>query len=186
MTEENLLNLRNRYQQLNEVNKNLEKMLSIKEELETNEVVKEYKKLLDTLDIYQKEFPISKGLMTNDELLEKVMDEEYITNTNRIYVYQCSYAKKYYRKTKQNIDYYRVAVDDSRAEYHVYLDIEKELKSAQIEIPASERETFEKENSVIYPVDAFPYDFYQNKRKIFFETALNESQEVAIQKVLKK
>lgn len=186
MTEENLLKLKNNYKQFKEANKNLETLLSIKEEMETYDAVKEYKNLLEALETYKKEFPFNSSVMNNDELLDLVMDKETITETNRIYVYQCSYGKLNYGKAKQSRGYYRVAVDDDRAEYHVYLDIEKDYKSAPVEISASERESFEKSNNVIYPENILPFECYMKAKKLFFETAINSSQEEAIQKVLKK
>ena len=186
MTDKNLLNIRNRYNELLGINKNLEQILEIKKEMETDEKIKEYMNVLKALEIYQNALTKNGKILNQDEILEKVMEEENITNTNQIYVYQCSYAKDPYRNNHQSRGYYRVAVDDSRAEYHVYLDIEKDYKSAYIEISSSERENFEENNHVIYPKNCFPFDCYMKTRKLFFETVLNGNQEEAIQKVLKK
>lgn len=186
MTDKNLLNIRNKYNELLETNKNLKQLLDIKQEMETDEKIKEYMNVLKALEIYRSVFNNNDKILNQDEILEKVMEEENITTTNQIYVYQCSYAKDPYKSNHQMRGYYRVAADDSRAEYHVYLDIEKEYKSAAIEIAASEREKFEENNHVIYPKNCFPFDCYKQNRKKFFETVLNNNQEYAVKKLIKK
>ena len=182
MTEENVSNIKKKYKELTEMNNNLSSLLEIKERLEALDIVKQYMKVLGTLETYRDQFPIKNNLLTEDELLNDVIKSEKINDTNNIYVYQASFAKYCYRKSR---GYYRVAVDDKRAEYHVYLDIEKDYNRGAIEIPASERKKFESENKVIYPVNQFPMSCYDEVKKKFYQTIISDSQEKAIEKILK-
>ena len=108
-------------------------------------------------------------------------------NTNGIYVCMGAYPKHdiftndTYLKTEPNFDRL-LSIDDKDAKYRIYADIESCYTEV---ISIKDYQDFENENTVLFPGKEDPFSFYKRVRLLFFKECIENTQEEAIEKVLK-
>lgn len=123
-------------------------------------------------------------ILSNDDIVNKVISYSRISNTNNIYVYMGTYQRGSYSDIEHGPTDKRVARDNENADYRVYADIEKNSSDAYVEVPIEKCDDFEKENTILFSHQFISSDYYYSVKKMFFEEALKNGQEKAIQKVL--
>ena len=188
MKNEELIKLRENYNELmNERNKILALKSKI-EELENNPVVKEY---LDTISEYEKNKAKHIDPIEQEEdsyFVRVAVSRTDITPRDDYYVYMGTY------KYTNEIDIVhaahdiRVNRDDKDADYVVYSNLEAKSSSFDrtIEVPYSKAYEFEKNHKIIVPENVFSRDSYFYKlQEEYYETAILESDDKAIEKVNK-
>lgn len=189
MTNEELEKIRNKYNELKDKRTEVLKMGEAIEEYEQHPVVKKY---LQLIKLYEEN---TTGRMyefdkkTDSDLLYSSLCSVRINETNNIYVYMGTFEKSYECDIEHGANDYRVNKDDPNADYRIYRNLE--LMSYQdeyeVEVEIHDCEKFEQEHIVIYPQGTCLYDQYYNQlRNEFFETAISESQETAVERVLAK
>lgn len=188
MKNEELIKLRENYNELiNERNKILALKSKI-EELENNSVVKEY---LATIAEYEKNKAKHIDPIEQEEdsyFVRVAVSRTDITPRDDYYVYMGTY------KYTNEIDIVhaahdiRVNRDDKDADYVVYSNLEAKSSSFDrtIEVPYSKAYEFEKNHKIIVPENVFSRDSYFYKlQEEYYETAILESDDKAIEKVNK-
>ena len=188
MTEDNLVALKKRYQNILKIKESTQSLEQIKSELlkqkqflETNSVVKQYLSIIDSINEVENSISkIDNDYGDDSKVLQKLIDSMYIEKTNGIYVY----AGTYLNYGRDNI------IHISNNYYHphavsVYIDIEKTYSEGKIVIPMKDFPQFELENIVLYPFKLTPFALHQQAQELFFKTCIESTQEEAIQKVLK-
>ena len=168
--------LKEGYKKLIDNRDELNNLMSLKKELENNDIVKTYLSVLEKIEEFEDESIIN----ANDKaLMDKVIERMNIKTSNGIYVYFGTYYEV-------GNDCYITNYHDPNAHYSKYVDIEKHHSYAGIEVPINEREEFEKNNNIIMPKTlGSRKDLYDYVRDIFFETCIIENQEKAVERVLK-
>ena len=177
MNSNELQQLKEGYKKLIDNRDELNKLISLKKELENNDIVKSYFEVLDKIDELEDESIVN----ANDKaLMDKAVECMNIKISNGIYVYFGTYYE-------DSNDYCSITnYHDPKAHYSKYVDIEKHHSYAGIEVPIDEREEFEQNNIIIMPKTfGSRKSLYDYVRYIFFETCIIENQEKAIEKVLK-
>ena len=189
MTNEELQKIRNKYNELKDKRTEILKIGEAIEEYEQHPAVKKY---LELLEIYEKN---TTGRMqgfdkkTDGNLLYSTLCSIRIDETNNIYVYMGTFERSNECDIVHGPNDYRVNKDDPKADYRIYrnLELASYQNDYEIEVPIKKCEVFEKEHTVIYPQGTCLYDRYYNQLKDeFFETAISESQEKAVERVLAK
>ena len=186
MKNEELIKLRENYNELmNERNKILALKSKI-EELENNPVVKEY---LDTISEYEKNKAKHIDPIEQEEdsyFVRVAVSRTDITPRDDYYVYMGTY------KYTNEIDIIhaahdiRVNRDDKNADYVVYSNLEAKSYSfdGTVEIPYSKADEFESTHKIIVPKNVVSRDSYFYKlQEEYYETAILESEDKAIEKV---
>ena len=183
MKSEELIKLRENYNELiNERNKILALKSKI-EELENNSVVKEY---LATIAEYKAKHidPIEQE--EDSYFVRMAVSRTDITPRDDYYVYMGTY------KYTNEIDIVhaahdiRVNRDDKDADYVVYSNLEAKSHSlgGTVEIPYSKADEFESTHKIIVPKNVVSRDSYFYKlQEEYYETAILESEDKAIEKV---
>lgn len=186
MKSEELIKLRENYNELiNEKNKILALKSKI-EELENNSVVKEY---LATIAEYETNKAKHIDPIEQEEdsyFVRMAVSRTDITPRDDYYVYMGTY------KYTNEIDIVhaahdiRVNRDDKDADYVVYSNLEAKSHSFDetVEIPYSKADEFESTHKIIVPKNVFSRDSYFYKlQEEYYETAILESEDKAIEKV---
>ena len=186
MKNEELIKLRENYNELiNEKNKILALKSKI-EELENNPVVKEY---LDTISEYEKNKAKHIDPIEQEEdsyFVRVAVSRTDITPRDDYYVYMGTY------KYTNEIDIIhaahdiRVNRDDKDADYVVYSNLEAKSHSfdGTVEIPYSKVDEFESTHKIIVPKNVVSRDsYFYNLQEEYYETAILESEDKAIEKV---
>ena len=101
-------------------------------------------------------------------------------NTNELYVYVGTYCYAKGINIKGTIDK-RVDRDSEEADYHLYINLEKEVDTKQI--PISETVEFERTHKIIYANNRQEYRLLQQE---FAEGLIQYGQEETIKKMTKK
>lgn len=167
-----------------------EEVLKLGREIKLYEQLPVVQKYLKLVELYRKN---TTGDMynfdkkTDDDLLFSSLNSVKINSTNNIYVYMGAY------RTDYDFGVYRI--DDNRdigfceTDYKKYRNLELMAyqDGYEVDVPISQCEKFEKDNIVICPDNTYLSDTYYLKlRDEFFETAVFESQEKALEKILNK
>ena len=182
MDKEILLKMRNIL--LHEQTKNdaLDRALKEKEELEQNPIVKRYIEVLKISEENNK-----RGNRKNKKT---ILDEEWAKNidkvqeTNNIFMYLGQFYGSLNDPIFGGKDLTYPTIFNNLG-YNRYINIEnpKNIRKVALE----DCKEFEKEHTVIHPNSLLqcPHEYYEISKDFFF-TAVTESEEAAIQKVLKK
>ena len=159
-------------------------------ELEENELIQKYLKKKEQLNSLNEK--ITQIRRENGK--EFLFDEnkaliQYGSNnhTNNIYVCLGGYPK--HRKVTDNMqimfepdmDKY-LPIESNEVAYRIYANIESNYTEV---IAKTEWNEFENENTVLFPGEEDPFEFYRNVRLLFFKECIENTQEDAIEKVLK-
>ena len=158
-------------------------------ELEENELIQKYLKKKEQLNSLNEK--ITQIRRENGK--EFLFDEnkaliQYGSNnhTNNIYVCLGGYPK--HRKVTDNMqimfepdmDKY-LPIESNEVAYRIYANIESNYTEV---IAKTEWNEFENENTVLFPGEEDPFEFYRNVRLLFFKSCVENTQEEAIAKVL--
>lgn len=158
-------------------------------ELEENELIQKYLKKKEQLNSLNEK--ITQIRRENGK--EFLFDEnkaliQYGSNnhTNNIYVCLGGYPK--HRKVTDNMqimfepdmDKY-LPIESNEVAYRIYANIESNYTEV---IAKTEWNEFESENTVLFPGEEDPFEFYRNVRLLFFKSCVENTQEDAIAKVL--
>ena len=145
MKEEILERIKMDYHEMKSKKEKYQKIRKRIQELEQNELVKEYLQLLSQTESYDYERIV-------DLSKEKMYDRAFrnhltsIKETNGIYVYLGSFIYSIECDIEHGANDYRVKRNDPNANYWLYQDIER---YDSIEIPIKKYEDFEKNHQVI-------------------------------------
>lgn len=188
MRNEELIKLRENYNELiNERNKILALKSKI-EKLENDPIVKEY---LDTVleyeDIKAKHvYPVEEK--EDSYFVRRAVDKTSITPRKDYYVYMETY------KHTSEIDIIHAANDirvnrnDKNADYVVYYNLEASVHSLEgtVEVPYSKADEFESTHKIIVPKNVVSSNsYFYDLQEEYYETAILESEAKAIEKVNK-
>lgn len=132
----------------------------------------ELKKQIESFKCYSFE-----EFMSERDILTKAIQKEKIDETNNILICIGTYCFIHGEK------FYEVNETDTKANYKIYLDLEKHVENALYKISIENVKEFE-ENHTILNSSENPIRFYNKMKKTFYETAIKENQEKAIKKVL--
>ena len=158
-------------------------------ELEENELIQKYLKKKEQLNSLNEK--ITQIRRENGK--EFLFDEnkaliQYGSNnhTNNIYVCLGGYPK--HRKVTDNMqimfepdmDKY-LPIESNEVAYRIYANIESNYTEV---IAKTEWNEFENENTVLFPGEEDPFEFYIRVRLLFFKNCIENTQEEAIAKVL--
>ena len=187
MKEENLQNIRKKYKELGKTKQHILDVIEEKSKLEQLPEVKKYLSLLEEIESYSS-YSFSRDLKdsTNEQLLDRAVRSEKITETNKIFICMGTYRESSITDIEHGASDYLVPKDDPSADYRVYSDIEKNSLEATFEIPISQCNDFEQNNIVLHPTGLLASSYYNEIRKLFFETSIKYGQEKAIEKILYK
>lgn len=161
--------------------------------IEMSKKIEEYRKdpiVIDYLELvgeYEKLIANSKhgvDKQTDDEILLNAIRYIKIKESNNIYVYMGSFLENYECDIEDGPKDYMVSKDNPNAYYRVYrnLELNSYQEGYEVGVLAAECEKFEQENIVIYPEET--KCSYMDLRKDFFKTAISDSQENALKKVI--
>ena len=127
------------------------------------------------------------GKKTDEDLLYSALCSVRINETNNIYVYMGTFKKNHECDIEHGANDYRVNKNDPDADYRIYRNLEfmAYQDGYEIEIPIKECESFEQNHIVIYPQGTCLCDqYYLKLRDEFFDTAILDSQEKALEKIM--
>lgn len=144
--------------------------------LERFSVVKEYKQIEEELEELNNNKKSSTDILYNIYINKIGM----INETLEIYVYMGTYSSGERFNIRGTVDQ-PVSKNDANADYNLYVDIEKGLKS--VKIPISQCETFEKHHIILEANNFYEYNQLQ---KQFIEDLVINGMEEAIEKIKKK
>lgn len=106
--------------------------------------------------------------LCDDELLEYVINNIGISNTNNIYVYMGTYQQND-NITEENPCDFIVSYDDSNADYRLYIDIES--PDDKRKIICILQTDFEKQNIVLYPPQGINIStYFYEIRSMYFKS----------------
>lgn len=184
MTDAELSDIRRNYEKSIEQKK---EVLDLEEAIELYEqlpVIQRYLTLKRRLEYIS---PSTKVQLLDEEILERIIDDIGVSNTNNIYV--CMGAYKF--NPDKNVDVpsdFIVQLNDPNADYIEYVGIEKsEFNPQFIKLPSKQRVEFEKDNIVLYPPDEVNSTVFFNKiREMFFKIVIKDGQEKALEKILEE
>lgn len=185
MTDQDIKDIKNKYDRLIKIKADLLKKNRRIEELEQEATVREYLCLKEQLKSDKQSSFYSVLELSNEEILEKVINELLVANIGQIYVYFGAY--KYVDSGSEKIpNFMSISSNDEKVAYKEYKDIEHDLSIGHM-VPINECEEFEKENIVLFPSDEENKIEYFNKiRAMYFTTALKYGKEKALEKILYK
>ena len=182
MKEEILERIKMDYEKMKSEKEQYQKVRKRIQELEENELIKEYLGLLSQTESY--DYERIAGLSK-----EKMYDRAFrnhltsIKETNGIYVYLGTFIYSIECDIEHGANDYRVNRNNPNADYRLYQDIES---YDSIEIPIKKCEDFEKTHQVIF-AKTYPKNLkYYEIQNYFIKTSIEEGQEVACKKLLKK
>lgn len=167
MTNENLENIKNEYNRLISLKKDLQDAEKRKMELEQTSQVKEYLQLVKTIESYS-----DSSKLNEEQVINKVIENEIISETNNIFVCMGFY----------DVSGSLVSKNDVNADYRIYYDIEKG-RLFPLRLQVKECEEFERNNIVLYPSSDNSEEYYDKIRNHFLKTAIECGQEVAKEKI---
>lgn len=188
MRNEELIKLRDNY---NELISEKNKILALKskiEKLENDPIVKEY---LDTVSEYEDikakhVYPVEEK--EDSYFVRRAVDKTSITPRKDYYVYMGTY------KHTSEIDIIHAANDirvnrnDKNADYVVYYNLEASVHSLEgtVEVPYSKADEFESTHKIIVPKNVVSSNsYFYDLQEEYYETAILESEAKAIEKVNK-
>lgn len=156
-------------------------------ELEKNEIVKEYLKLLSMYGAMPKKISYSQENVI-DSIIDNALSLIDKDSTNRIYVYLGTYKYIDLSEFDDGVDEV-VKRDDKSAYKREYFNIERKEVT---EVPIALCDKFEKENIILYLKDSWEYYFSDAKddakriQREFFKTVIDYDQEKAVKTIIKK
>lgn len=152
-------------------------LLKLKEELESNEIVKEYLFIIEQLKKYDDS--INKS---DDEMILDAYNKcsHRLDDDNEIFVYIGTYKYAVNVNFKGTIDK-SVDRNDPEADYRLYINLENFMRTKEISI--EEADEFEKTHKIVYSKGRHEYKQIQNQ---YIIDSVRYGQEKAIQKILKK
>ena len=175
--------------ELKDIKRNYEELITAKTETDLlNEAIELYEQhpvVIKYLNLKRKLESITKSHskveeLCDDELLEYVINNIGISNTNNIYVYMGTYQQND-NITKENPCDFIVSYDDPNADYRLYINIES--PDDERKIICTLQTDFEEQNIVLYPPQGINSStYFYEIRSMYFKTAINEGQEKAIEK----
>lgn len=188
MRNEELIKLRDNY---NELINERDKILALRskiEKLENDPIVKEY---LDTVSEYEDikakhVYPVEEK--EDSYFVRRAVDKTNITPRKDYYVYMGTY------KHTGEIDIIHAANDirvnrnDKNADYVVYYNLEASVHSLEgtVEVPYSKADEFESTHKIIVPKNVVSSNsYFYDLQEEYYETAILESEAKAIEKVNK-
>lgn len=182
MKQEILQAIKNDYLAKMKTKTNTIELLKKIEELEQNEIVKEYLNLTEQLKSIDYQEIIGRS---NEDIMESAFRNHMysIKETNGIYVCLGTFMMNNTYDIEHGPSDYRLKRDDPRAEYRIYKDIEK---TDSIQIPINKCEKFESTHKVIIPKTSLTEKYYYELQREFIKTAVKHDQEKACQRVLRK
>lgn len=192
MTNEEREEIKAKYENLLKIKKEILKQKDEIKELEQNPIVRRYLELKERIESDQVDDYYKIVHLSNEMILEKVMESVSTTNTNNIYVYLATYQINREKKSADDpvepVDYI-VSLEDPEADYIEYMSIELDeypIKNIQSVAPDNRKE-FEQNNIVLYPPDGVNNaKYYSEIRMMYFNTAIKYGCDKAVEKVLYK
>ncbi len=200
MTDEALKDLKKKYQDwkndMIDYNTSIIKKISLEndiKELEENEIVKEYLQKKVEVERYTsiingiKEIRGCTLKYGEDKILESC---GIIGSTNGIYVCIGEYQKRLQTYFEGNMMYFKnvpdkmclLPINSEAGVYRAYLDIES--GECVCKSKTMDMDSFEEENTVLYPDCDDPIEFYNKVRLMFLRECVHNTQDTAITKVL--
>lgn len=188
MKNEELIKLRENYNELiNEKNKILALKSKI-EKLEKNPVVKEY---LDTISEYEDSKskyvnPIEKK--EDSYFVRTAVNQTTITPREDYYVYMGTYKYNNEMDIIHAPNDIRVNRNDKDADYVVYYNLEARAHSFEghVEIPYSKADEFELAHKIIVPKNVISREsYFYDLQEEYYETVILESEDKAIERINK-
>ena len=188
MRNEELIKLRENYNELiNERNKILALKSKI-EKLENDPIVKEY---LDTVleyeDIKAKHvYPVEEK--EDSYFVRRAVDKTSITPREDYYVYMGTYKRNSEIDIIHAANDIRVNRNNKDADYVVYYNLEASVHSLEgtVEVPYSKADEFESTHKIIVPKNVVSSNsYFYDLQEEYYETAILESEAKAIEKVNK-
>lgn len=180
MKNDELEELRKYYNKLMESDNRKDEIKKKLAQLQSDPKVIEYIDLKRELDYFNTHDIIP---VNNKKIIERIVDNISVTNTTNIYVYMSTYTTNYYNSNAKTSDTKEVLYDSEDASYRSYYNIENPSLSS-IDVPINDCSEFENNNIVLFPPkDASFFDYYKKIRNIYFETAIKNGNEKAVEKV---
>lgn len=188
MRNEELIKLRENYNELiNERNKILALKSKI-EKLENDPIVKEY---LDTVSEYENikakhVYPVEEK--EDSYFVRRAVDKTSITPREDYYVYMGTYKRNSEIDIIHATNDIRVNRNDKDADYVVYYNLEARVHSFEgtVEVPYSKADEFESTHKIIVPKNVVSSNsYFYDLQEEYYETAILESEAKAIEKVNK-
>ena len=177
--------------ELKDIKRNYEELTTAKTETDLlNEAIELYEQhpiVIKYLNLKRKLELIAKSHskveeLDDAELLEYVINNIGISNTNNIYVYMGTYQQNDNITEEYPCDFI-VSYDDPNADYRLYINIES--PDDERKIICTLQSDFEKQNIVLYPPQGINSStYFYEIRNMYFKTAINEGQENAIEKAI--
>lgn len=177
--------------ELKDIKRNYEELTTAKTETDLlNEAIELYEQhpiVIKYLNLKRKLELIAKSHskveeLDDAELLEYVINNIGISNTNNIYVYMGTYQQNDNITEEYPCDFI-VSYDDPNADYRLYINIES--PDDERKIICNLQSDFEKQNIVLYPPQGINSStYFYEIRNMYFKTAINEGQENAIEKAI--
>lgn len=110
------------------------------------------------------------------------MEKDKNVNDKKIYVYMGTYKYSTSCDIEHGCDAYRVGLNDPKASYRLYRDIEEENEKI---VPINECVEFERNNTVLFCKTYNSSRYYWEIKKIFEEFLVKNGKNNAIQRVLR-
>ena len=186
MTEGELKDIRRNYNSLISIKRENEKIQEAIELYEQLPEVRHYLELKQRLENNKGYSFYGIEKLTADQILEKVLTDIHVSNTNNIYVYMGTY-KINNNKDENCSEDFIVSYDDADADYKEYISVELDGSAEDyLKMVSCDQSTiFEKKNIVLYPSkESIKVDYYMYIRNLYFQEAIKYGQEKALEKVL--
>jgi len=158
-------------------------------ELEENELIQKYLKKKEQLDSLNDRITQIRRENGREFLFDEnkaLIQYGFNINTNKIYVCLGGYPKRrivsddMQIKFEPDMDKY-LPIESDESMYRIYADIESNNTEV---VHKTEWNEFENENTVLFPGEEDPFEFYIRVRLLFFKSCIENNQEEAIAKVL--
>lgn len=186
MTNEEREKIKEKYECLLEIKKEILKQKEEIEELEQDPTVRRYLELKERLES-DRDYDYSEVVdLSNEKILEKAIESVRVTNTNNIYVYLGTYQINLNKNEEYPSDFI-VPFNDPKADYSEYMSIELDECAYEQKklVSPKQREKFEKDNIVLYPPKGINSGtYYSEIRTMYFNTAIKYGCDKALEKVL--
>ena len=186
MKNENLQLIRTEYKKLKEEKQVVAQILENIKRLE--QILKIKNQQILAAPIYSE--LVSRCKQTDEDLIVDVLENSVSfegDETNNIYVYMGTFKKMECSDNYLSM-FCETYYDDSTADYRIYRNLELPSTHLKREINVALKDcgNFEKENIVVYSSDKNLMKNFYNLQAEFLLTAINESQEKAVERVLAK
>ena len=188
MKNEELIKLRENYNELIDERNKIHALKTKIEKLENSPVVKEY---LDTVSEYEdsKTKSVNSIEKADDSyFIRKAVNRTTITPRDDYYVYMGTYKYTDVIDVIHAANDIRVNRNSNDADYVVYYNLEASVHSFEgtVEVPYTKADEFESNHKIIFPKNVVSREsYFYDLQEEYYETAILESEDKAIEKINK-